>query len=138
MLRPKSIAATLVLGVMLQACATGADRESKSIEQMLADKGYRMGDEIQTIRQFSFNGWTELDELHLILHSRVSDRYLVTLATLCDGLRSSARIALSNTAGQFSKFDYVTVSGGPPGVNRRCNVRALHELERIESDTQKD
>ena len=79
------------------------------------------------------SGWTEVDNLHLILHSRVSDRYLVTLGSICDGLLYSSTINLSTTVGQFTRFDYVMV-GGPGGSGGRCNVRTLNELEKIEQE----
>jgi hypothetical protein len=133
----KRIPGLIALTLLLPACAAEQAKEPKSLDQILADKGYRLGEEIQYIREFGFNGWTEVDNLHLILHSRVSDRYLVTLGSICDGLLYSPTINLSTTVGQFTRFDYVMV-GGPGGTGGRCNVRALNELEKIEPEKGSD
>jgi hypothetical protein len=131
MSKPNRIPGLVLLTLLLGACAAEPAKDARSLEQILADKGYRIGEEIPHIREFRFNGWTEVDNLHLILHSRASDRYLVTLGSICDGLLYSPTIKLSTTVGQFTRFDYVMV-GGPGGTGGRCNVRALNELERIE------
>ena len=137
MFKVSRIPGLLALALFTAACATEPAQEPKSLEQILADKGYRIGEEIPHIREFRFDGWTEVDNLHLILHSRVSDRYLVTLGSICDGLLYSPTINLSTTVGQFTRFDYVMV-GGPGGSGGRCNVRALNELEKIEQEGSSD
>ena len=137
MFKVSRIPGLLALAMLTAACATEPAREQRSLEQILADKGYRIGEEIPHIREFRFDGWTEVDNLHLILHSRVSDRYLVTLGSICDGLLYSSTIKLSTTVGQFTRFDYVMV-GGPGGTGGRCNVRTLNELEKIEQEGSSD
>jgi hypothetical protein len=137
MSRLNMMSGLLALALLLPACAVGPAKESKSLDEMLADKGYRVGEEIQQIQMFKFNNWTRLDNLHFILHSRVTDHYLVTLGSACDGLLYGATINLSSTVGQFTKFDYVVVSN-PNRMPERCHVKTLNELEKIEQKASAD
>jgi len=91
-------ASVLIAAVFLAGCSA-TPAEPVSVDQLLADKGYVVGERINRIPNFRLNGWSYVDRKHIIMNSGVRDRYLVSLKSNCPDLESAINLAYSTTAG---------------------------------------
>jgi hypothetical protein len=121
--------------VAAAACAV-APKEPVSVDERLAGRGYRVAERVDRITNFRLNGWTYLDERHVILAAGVRDRYLVTLKSTCYDLGHAMDIAYTTTVGSLTDTDRLIVEGGG-AFNNECLIHRLHRLERVESNTEK-
>ena len=79
--RPFLALLALVASAFLAACAA-TPAEPVSVDQRLADKGFRVDERVDRIANFRLNGWSYVDLRHVILNSGVRDRYLSMLDEL--------------------------------------------------------
>jgi len=116
--------ATLVL--VLSACATNSE-QGMSLEQKLESRNYTVGEPVSRIRNFNINGWSELDDYHIIITAGVRDDYLVNLRHRCSDLRGATRIGFSSFAGSLTDKDKLLVTG-PGGFTERCHILSISKL----------
>lgn len=118
--------ATLFTG----ACAT-TPHEDQPLEQILADKNYKMGDEIDRIRDYRINGWNYVDDYNVVFQSGPSDHYLLTFSQRCINLRSAHAIAFTKTVGRITRFDEVLVRDGSGLPAEKCMIDRIYRLEKL-------
>jgi len=125
---------TLLLAAMFAlaagSCAT-TQQSPKSLEELLKDKNYRMGQEVDRIQNYTINGWNYVNRENLILHDGVNRRYLVTFRNMCQGLPANELVAYTTTTSQLTKFDKFLVRDKGSKIIDHCYIQSLHKLERI-------
>lgn len=86
--------------------------------------------EFERLRLVHINGYTVVDNEHLILRGGVSRRYLVTMQRRCFGLRAGYRVQTSFGRTQTiynPRFEYITTR------EERCYIRDIEEVESEEA-----
>jgi hypothetical protein len=127
------ISLTMMLcSMLLAACASGPSQDVPLAEK-LAAKGYVIDQQVGSIRDWSLNGWTYVDDQHFIMHSGVRDRYLVTLRSSSFELRGAINLAFSTTVGSLTDKDRVILRGAGD-FRETILIDTLHSLKRIERD----
>ena len=119
----------MVLISSLTACAS--DYERPDISERLLDMGLEIGEPNSRIPRFRVNGWTSIDENYLIITAGVNDRYLVELATPCQGLTGAFYVGFSTPSFGLDRFDNIIVRG----IDRRpetCRIRDITRLYPID------
>ena len=122
--------AALMVSLSLAACATSNPEPAMTLEQRLAERGFVIGEQVRAIREWRLNGWSYVDDRHFIMNSGVRDRYLVTLRTPSQDLRSAVNIAFTTTVGSLRDTDIVVVRM-VGGISRQFMIDTLHRLDRI-------
>jgi hypothetical protein len=117
------------LTALLVGCA--GTPEAADIDALLAERGYTTGEEVRDIKQYRINGWQSLDDRHVIIETGPASRYLLTLMTRCDNLRTAETIGFSTTTGNLTTFDKLVVRG-TSGIVRDCPITTIQELHRTE------
>ena len=129
---PRRILMLISLVVALvAACATPISQSPPTLEQRLAERGLKIGDKVERIPDYRIDGWNHLGHGHVVLNGGVSRRYLVTLVQPCPDLGSGETIGFSTTASALTAFDTLIVE--TPIGPRRCPIREIHALEKLES-----
>lgn len=114
----------------LAACAASP---ALSLESLLSERGYTIGHSVESISNYSLSGFSALDDQHLVLDTGPSSRYLITLQTLCIGMRSAERIGVTATpSSRLTKFDKVIVED--VAVDQHCPISNIQMLDRIPRD----
>lgn len=122
------VIAILIFGA-LTAC-TGTSTEQPSIEERLAERGYLIGPGDQRLLNYTINGWSSVDDEHLIIRSSVDDEYLIELMGPCINLSSAIFVGFSSPTSRVDSFGEVLVDS--PGIGReRCNIEDIHRLEDV-------
>ena len=123
------LAALFVFG--LSACAgSGAPTETANPEQILAEKGFTRGKEINQLMNFQIRGWQYVDRQNVILEDGPSRRYLVTLAAPCHPLQNAYSIAFTSKVNTVTRNDRLLVRQAP-GHPMTCYIDRLYELEKL-------
>jgi hypothetical protein len=130
MFRP-FLCALLAVGV-LGACASSPApdaKKPKTLDELLADRGYKLGSDTDRIVNWNIDGWNYVDDGHVVFTAGPSRDYLVTVDTPCSGLRQANTIGFTSTINTVTKFDKLVVRN--TGFTDQCPIRELHELKRI-------
>lgn len=120
----------LMAACALAACAASAEKP-RTLDELLAERNYRLGEEVDRIYDYRIDGWNYLDREHLILRDGVRRNYLVTLVRPCNGLQSSEVIAHTSTISALTRHDRFMVREAGNFVDQ-CHIKALHRLETVE------
>lgn len=120
----------LLAAFTLAACATSAG-QPKALDELLAERNYRLGEEVDRIHDYRIDGWNYVDREHLILRDGVRRNYLVTFVRPCNGLQGSEVIAHTSTISALTRHDRFMVREAGNFVDQ-CYVKALHRLEKME------
>jgi hypothetical protein len=127
----RRIAATMLLGALLAACATpgSAEREAASLARFEA----AAGEPVPSFRFFSLDGYTSLGERHVAVWTRPREAWLVQVDEPCFDLRWALGIGLTSNLGRVhARFDRVVVGSQRCRITeiRPIDVAALRESER--------
>lgn len=114
--------------VLLSACASGSG-PSLTLEEKLANRGYTLGEQVRSIRDWNLNGWSYIDDRHFVMHSGVKDYYLVTLRSRSFELDGAINIAFTTTVSSLTDKDKVLVRA-PGGQAETLWIESLHVLNR--------
>lgn len=79
----------------------------------------------------AINGYTVLDDQHLILNGGVNRRYLVTTRSRCSGLRAGVRVATS--FGSNARLCPPLIEHIIPSDGHRCLIDTVEEVESVEA-----
>ena len=67
----------LAAGALPASCPAAPEQEV-TLEQKLAAKGFLLGEETRSIRNWSLSGWMYVDDYHFIIKSGPCDHYLIS------------------------------------------------------------
>ncbi len=86
------------------------------------------GDDCFHIRQV--NSWDAIDKKHIYLKEGVSDHYLLTMFSSCQGIKFAQAIALSNHMGRVCPNDFGRITYRDAGMQSSCRI---DNVERVAS-----
>lgn len=124
----KTVTQLLVL-LALTACVANT-APTVPLAQKLQDQGYRVGAEVKRVSNFRLNGWSEVDDRHIMMTSGVSQRYLVSLRSRCFNLAGAQTIAYTTTVGSLTVSDSILVKDFSR-IAERCPIQSIFQLEAI-------
>jgi hypothetical protein len=119
-----------LIGAFLGGCAASA-KAPVTLAQKLAARQLVVGDPVRRISNYRLDGWSYLDDRHIIIESGVRDRYLVSLRQDCEELRSAIDIGVRTYTGSLMDNDSLVVRA-PGGYAMDCRIDALHGLVRVQ------
>jgi len=120
------VATVFAMGVA--SCAT--TQPPKTLDEMLSDRGYKLGEPVDRIQNYRINDWNYVDTKHLILKDTSRDSYLVSFKQVCHGLQSNELVAHTSTNSQLTKFDKFMVRDRGSKIVDNCYIDSLHRLEK--------
>jgi len=123
----------LILTIMafgLSACASG-QLNTMGLYERLEARNYVLAEPVNRISYHRINGWSELDDRHVIISAGVSDHYLLTLRNSCRDLNSSMDIGFSATVGNLTTADKLIVKG-PGGFLDYCYISTITRLKKAD------
>ncbi len=122
----KSLLLAAVAALMLGACATGPSLPESQRMQIYRDNA---GAPVNNFHYFgSLHSWEPVGDAALVVWTRPSDGYLLTLAASCPQLDFARAISLSDQSGSvFAGLDSVTVLG--QGTNIPCRIEQIQPLD---------
>lgn len=118
---------TLVAVVLLAGCA-GRPFATATLDDRLADLGYRQGAVLDTILGFDLSGWHYLDTRHLALGTGLGRAYLVDFAVPCRNLATGNRLGYRSRAAGLRPGDFL-VSTDTRGNRIECPIGGLYRLD---------
>jgi len=124
----RSRLAAVIAALVLAACAASSD-PAPTWERKLQTEGWKVGAEVGSVANFSFDGFEVLDATHLVIHSSVTRRVLVTAGPGCSELATARRIGYEGSGLSLGRLDRLLVMA-PPGMPAHCLVQSLHLLEK--------
>lgn len=120
--------AFVVVALSLTACAAS---ERASVEERLADMGLqRAGQDSAAIPRYRINGWSYIDEEHIVVTARVNDRYLLELQRGCFDLRNSFSIAFQTATSRVDRFGRIVYRSRIAGT-QTCRILDIVALNRM-------
>lgn len=127
------VVGTLFAAGLVAACAgTGTPpEEGKSLEELLAEKNFRILEEKDQLIAFTITSWSYINRENVVLRDVPSRNYLVTLNAPCYNLEFAQRIAFTSFARTLRNTDFIVVTDGPGNVER-CYMKKFYTLEKIE------
>jgi len=121
--------AFVVAVLSLTACAASSERAS--VEERLAELGLqRAGQDSAAIPRYRINGWTYLNDEHIVITAGVNDRYLLELQRGCFDLRSSFSIAFQTATSRVDRFGRIVYRSRIAGT-QTCRILNIVELSRV-------
>lgn len=106
---------------------------SEQIKAELAERGLRLGERVNRVRQISISDSDRLDNQHLLLTIGVAKKYLMRLDRPCPGLSNGATIQFSTVGSDVTEQDQIRVTNS--GLDRGvCQIGEIRKLEKIEAE----
>lgn len=125
-----SSAAVLAALLLAAGCAAGpAAPPEKTLDEKLAEHGYRQDDKVDRILRWNVDGWSRIDDEHVVFSAGPSRDYLVTLQSPCRGLLSATAIGFTSTLEAITPLDKLVVRDS--GFTDQCPITELHALKRV-------
>jgi hypothetical protein len=128
----RRIGGLALLALSIAGCASqpdGTGAKPLSLDEKLAEAGYKLGDKVDRIQTWAVNGWQRIDDEHVVFDAGPSRDYLVTVLPPCSGLASAQTIGFTATGSQITTFDKLVVRD--IGFTDNCRISALNELKRL-------
>jgi len=126
-MRARSISLALAATVLLAGCA-GRPFGPPTLDDRLAELGYRQGAPLDTILGFDLSGWHYLDTQHLALGTGLGRAYLVDFAVPCRNLAAGNRLGYRSRAAGLRPGDFL-VSTDARGGRLECPIGGLYRLD---------
>ncbi len=128
-----------IAALALTACAQQPTAEIKPIADVVAARGYAIGEPVKEILNYRVDGWNSVDANHVIINAGPSSDYLLTLMAPCTGLLFTSELGFTSTAGRLTTLDSVVVQDS--SGRSQCPISKIEALKRVkhagESSTQK-
>ena len=122
----------LAAGALPASCAAAPEQEV-TLEQKLAAKGFLLGEETRSIRNWSLSGWMYVDDYHFIIKSGTRDHYLISLKTRSINLRSAVFLGFSETAVSLTNTDRVILQDAS-GRSEKILIDRMYSLRKVPAD----
>ncbi|MCD4862787.1 DUF6491 family protein [Pseudomonas sp. PLB05] len=126
-MRPLAALLTVAATLLLAGCA-GRPFAPPTLDDRLADLGYRQGAAVDTILGFDLSGWHYLDTRHLALGTGLGRAYLVDFAVPCRNLAAGNRLGYRSRAAGLRPGDFL-VSTDARGNRLECPIGGLYRLD---------
>lgn len=126
-MRPLAAVLTVAATLLLAGCV-GRPFAPPTLDDRLADLGYRQGAAVDTILGFDLSGWHYLDTRHLALGTGLGRAYLVDFAVPCRNLAAGNRLGYRSRAAGLRPDDFL-VSTDARGNRLECPIGGLYRLD---------
>ncbi|MGM3425828.1 DUF6491 family protein [Pseudomonas benzopyrenica] len=126
-MRPLAAVLTVAATLLLAGCA-GRPFAPPTLDDRLADLGYRQGAAVDTILGFDLSSWHYLDTRHLALGTGLGRAYLVDFAVPCRNLAAGNRLGYRSRAAGLRPGDFL-VSTDARGNRLECPIGGLYRLD---------
>ncbi|MDR6233142.1 DUF6491 family protein [Pseudomonas oryzihabitans] len=126
-MRVRSTALLLAAAVLLAGCAA-RPFGPPTLDDRLAELGYRQGAPVDTILGFDLSGWHYLDSRHLALGTGLGRAYLVDFVVPCRNLAAGNRLGYRSRAAGLRPGDFL-VSTDARGSRLDCPIGGLYRLD---------
>lgn len=113
----------------LVACAQTPATEPKPIGEVVAARGYAIGEPVKEIPDYRVDGWNSVDASHVILNAGPSRDYLLTLMAPCTGLLFTSDLGFTTTVGRLTTLDSVVVQDA--SGRSQCPISKIETLKRV-------
>lgn len=127
MLAPRLLLPALLV-LTLGACASTPNAEKPSLDQQLAERGYKTGDKVDRIADYRIDGWNSIDRRNLIFNAGANRNYLLKLKFDCPGLTSAETIGFTSTVSFVTPLDKLVVRDA--GFDNQCPIEEIRELKK--------
>jgi hypothetical protein len=117
-----------LLGLVLLAGCAVRPFGPPTLDDRLAELGYRQGAPVATILGFDLSGWRYLDSRHLALGTGLGRAYLVDFAVPCRNLAAGNRLGYRSRAAGLQAGDAL-VSTDARGNRLECPIAGLSRLD---------
>ncbi|APQ11445.1 hypothetical protein BJP27_07985 [Pseudomonas oryzihabitans] len=117
----------LAAAVLVAGCAARPFGPA-TLDDRLAELGYRQGAPVDTILGFDLSGWSYLDSRHLALGTGLGRAYLVDFAVPCGNLAAGNRLGYRSRAAGLRPGDFL-VSTDVRGSRLDCPIGGLYRLD---------
>jgi hypothetical protein len=129
------IVIAVTFGSALFACTTHEKKPTTledilKFEEALELKNYQLGEPENSINNFRINGWSYVDEYHIIVNTGVRDDYLIRFHSRCNETRYASNLAFTDTAGRLTTSDRFIVKGSG-GFDETCYVETITHLVKV-------
>lgn len=119
-----------LFGLILASCASApADNKVPTLDQKLAERGYKSGDKVERIADYRVDGWQYIDNQHVVFTAGPGRDYLVTVRLPCSGLMGADAIGFTSTVSYVTRFDKLVVKDA--GFDNQCPIEELREVKKI-------
>ena len=111
------------------SCTAPAVRpDSAAVNNMLAEKNYQLGEEVERISDIQLDNRTFVDSKNLIMPTDNDGDFLVNLKHPCHGLKANPVWLRSGKHRAMEKYDRFTTRHEQTNVDH-CFVDAIYKLE---------
>lgn len=117
-----------LLGLVLLAGCAARPFGPPTLDDRLAELGYRQGAPVATILGFDLSGWRYLDSRHLALGTGLGRAYLVDFAVPCRNPAAGNRLGYRSRAAGLQAGDAL-VSTDARGSRLECPIAGLSRLD---------
>ena len=118
-----------ITAVLLAACAQTPVAETRPIADVVAARGYAIGEPVKEILDYRVDGWNSVDANHVIINAGPSNDYLLTLMAPCTGLLFTSELGFTRTAGRLTTLDSVVVQDS--SGRSQCPISKIEALKRV-------
>lgn len=126
-MRAFSTSLALIAILLLAGCSV-RPFAPPTLDDRLAELGYRQGAPLDTILGFDLSGWHYLDTRHLALGTGLGRAYLVDFAVPCRNLAAGNRLGYRSRAAGLQAGDAL-VSTDARGSRLDCPIGGLYRLD---------
>lgn len=120
-----------VLGLTACQATDPMDSDTNSLRALdaaLDRMEVRLGEEQNSISNFTLNGFKAINESNLVVTSGTQDHYLINLSAPCFGLPNAFSMRFESRTNNITSFDNVVVNDltGRPEL---CQISRIYRLE---------
>jgi hypothetical protein len=119
----------VLFATLLAACAGAPPEAEKTVDELLAEKGLEIVEELDRLTVFNVHSWQYVNDHNVILEEGVSRRYLVELRNSCPETQWAQRIAFTSFGRIVENTDRILVTNGGGRVDR-CTMKTFYRLEK--------
>lgn len=136
-----ALLAAIPLTLLLSSCqlSNGSNtgsvdaRNQTEIAAELLRMEVRIANEVQSLSNYTVNGFKAINDMSLVVTAGVHDHYLITLAVPCLGLPYAFTVGFEQRSINISNFDNILVNSLHQRVER-CPIARIYHLEDVETD----
>jgi hypothetical protein len=120
---------SLLLTTFIAACSSTNTTSTNSTPSELAiSKGYTLDQPIKSIKNYRLSGWNYVNSKAVIISTRGSDQYLLTLKNACHNLNHQSSIGTTATVNElYAAFDAVVVRD-ENNFEIKCYIDEIYKL----------
>ncbi len=115
----------LLIAIVLSSCQSSTKKIANKYDVYINENKLTT---IEKIRNFSFRGWSSLDNQHFILSASHNKAYLIKLFNYCNNLDFSASIKLNQTMDSILSSNFDSISIPNQTFQDKCRIENIYVL----------